>query len=186
MSLPELYNKYFLVNLNDYSNIEIDFEINKILFFFFVGIIFATIIVNLSREVNTAIIKALMRHEVYTEEDAKTLSDLKLNKFTARMALSSSSRLSKLVKRVGAKEYTYEEYSALIKEKGFKEEKIDFENAKFYLSEEGIDDAKRIAEANVTSPLNTILFCLLLLAVYVCLMFTIPEILTFINKFLAK
>ena len=182
MTLYEFYNKYLSINLNDYSNIGIDLEISKILFCFLVGLIIVTVIINYRRASMILIIKKLLRHEVLSEDKAKTLSELDADNFGTRLSLRSDKRLLQVVKRAGEKQYTYEEYSALIKSKDFKEEKINFDEAKFYLNESTLDDAKKIVDAPAPSVVNTILFCVLLVAIYICIILIIPELLNLINN----
>ncbi len=182
MTLYEFYNKYLSINLNDYSNIGIDLEISKILFCFLVGLIIVTVIINYRRASMILIIKKLLRHEVLSEDKAKTLSELDADNFGTRLSLRSDKRLLQVVKRAGEKQYTYEEYSALIKSKDFKEEKINFDEAKFYLNESTLDDAKKIVDVPAPSVVNTILFCVLLVAIYICIILIIPELLNLINN----
>ena len=184
MTLYEFYEKYFLVNLNDYPNIGIDLEISKVLFCLLVGLIVATVVIGYRRYAVITIIKKLMRHEIYSEENAKTLVELSINSFGTRMALKGKGRLSGIVKRVGEKEYTYEEYSALIKTKGFKEEDIDFNEAKFYLKKENLNEAQKVLNVPTPSVINTLLFSVLLIAVYICIILIIPELLTLISGLL--
>lgn len=184
MTLLEFYQEYFLINLKDYPNIGLDIEINKLLLCFLIGLIVATVVVNYRNSGNILLIKRLIRFESISEDSAKTLDELKINSFIVRHTLSSNGRLKKIVKRVGEKDLTYEEYSAMIKQKGYKEEKIDFENAKFFIREESLNEATRLSETTTTSPLNTVLFCVLLVAIYVFVMFLMPSILNLINSFL--
>ena len=182
MTLYEFYEKYFLVNLNDYPNIGIDLEISKILFCLLVGLIIATVIIGYRRFAMITIIKKLMRHEIYSESDAKTLTELNIDSFGTRLSLKGKGRLSGIVKRAGEKEYTYEEYSALIKSKDFKEEKIDFSEAKFYLNKDNLIEAQKVLDVPTPSIINTSLFCVFLIAVYICIILIIPEILSLINN----
>ena len=186
MTLYEFYHKYLSINLKDYSNIGIDLEISKILFCFLVGLIIATVIVNYRRASMILIIKKLLRHEVFSEDSAKSLSELDANSLGVRLSLTSDKRTMSMVKRAGEKQYTYEEYSALIKSKDFKEEKIDFEEAKFYLDKTSLEDAKKVVDVPAPSVINTLLFCILLIAVYICLILLIPEILNLINNLISS
>lgn len=103
MTLYEFYNKYLSINLNDYSNIGIDLEISKILFCFLVGLIIATVIVNYRRASMILIIKKLLRHEVFSEDSAKSLSELDANSLGVRLSLTSDKRTMSMVKRAGEK-----------------------------------------------------------------------------------
>ena len=100
MTLVEIYNRFFLVNLNDFPNIGIDLEINKVLFCFLIGVIVTTVVFNYRTSINSAIIKKLIRYESNSKESAKTLDDLGLDKYSVRNTLSSSGgRLAKIVLR---------------------------------------------------------------------------------------
>jgi len=186
MTFIEFINYYFSINLSDYPAIGIDLQINKIIFLFLIGMIVAIIIVNIRRESESRLIKKLLRHHAFDDESAKTLGELSLNNYITKLSLSEEGRIAKIVKRVGAKEYTYEEYNEAIKSKDFKEEKIDFNTARFFIHNESIDEANRIAEIRNTSVINTILLCLFVTIVFVCIIIAMPELLSLINRFLTK
>ena len=57
------YEKYFLINLKDYSNIGLDLEINKILFCILVGAVLAIAIIGYRKAGISRVVKALLRHE---------------------------------------------------------------------------------------------------------------------------
>lgn len=180
------YEKYFLINLKDYPNIGINFEINKILLFLAIGIIIAAVAVNYRKASMTLVIKGLLRHKARDEESAKSLGELKISSLGARLALNGSGRLAGIVKRVGANKYTYEEYIELTKKRGYKEERIDFESAKFYIADEKYEEAKKIFERSDGSLVHTILFCVFIIAIYICLLFAMPGILDFVNALFTK
>ena len=186
------------INLKDYTNIGIDLEITKLLFAFFIGIIVATVVINYNRACTALVIKRLLRREALSQESARTLTELSVATLGVKMLLRSNGRIKRIIKRVGEKEYTYEEYMALgrkrKKNKGEgtpetsakAEEKIDFSTARFYLSEERLDEAKGIVERDRSSVLNTVLLCILVTAVFVCLVLVMPELLNLINGALAS
>ena len=177
------YEKYFLLNLKDYPNIGIDLEINKILLFLVIGAVIALVLVGIRRTAISLVVKGLLRREAKDEESAKTLNELRANKLAVRMLLcASGGRLSKIITRVGAPKYTYEEYVALTKKRGYKEEKIDFTTAKFYIPTDKADEAKSIYDKSESPMFHTVLSCVLLVALYVCLLFGMPGILDFINS----
>lgn len=173
---------FFFLNLKDYPNINIDLEINVLLFFISVAICVAAVIITLYRSSLQKIIKQLSRLEAKDEASARTLKDIGLEKsIFIRMALSREGRLTRMIGRVGETKYTYEEYLALSKKKGFKHEKVDFSVAEFYIREERADEAKNIIENYGTSMYRTALYCVLVIALYVCLALFMPEILVFID-----
>ena len=176
--------QYFSINLNDYTNIGIDFEIVKILFCFTVALIVTTVVVNIVKlQINT-LIKKLIRYEATDEENAKSLEKIGMKPICARIAFLAKSRISKIVFYKGQKEYSYEEYTELLKSKDFKEEKIDFENSEFYIKSEKLDDAKRIIDVPATSVLSLVLLCVLIIAIFACIMLIMPGLLSFINNML--
>ncbi len=179
------YEKYFLINLRDYPNLGINFEINKILLFLAIGVILAAAAVNYRRAGTALVLKGLLRHGAKDEESAKSLADMKITSLGARMSLNGAGRLANIVKRVGAQSYTYEEYKALTKKRGYKEEKTDFATAKFYIAEDKLDEAKRIFERSDSSVIHTVLFCVFIVSIYICLLFAMPGLLEFFNALFA-
>ncbi len=180
----DFYEKYFEINLKDFPNIGIDLEINKLIFVFVLASIIAIIAINYIRSIMHSVVKVLTRHEATSPESAKTLKELGLDKKGIKTALRSNSQLRRAVGITGQSEYTYEEYIKLTKQKGFRDE-ISFEEAGLYLKSEEKDLASKICEAKSPSVLETVLMCLLMLAVFVCLMFAMPSILSWINNLLA-
>lgn len=192
----EFYRNYLSINLNDYENIGINFEISKVLFGILVGIIIASILVGWQRNSMLVLVKRLKRRDCISEDSAKTLDELGINSLGVRTLISTSSRVRRIVGRVGEKEYTYEEYTALMKKKNRKKkgdseqeerlpsDKIDFSLSKFYLKDEQGEDTENILDKKNSSLLNTILMCVLLVSIYTILLFLMPDILEFINSLL--
>ncbi len=112
MFFEKIYNKYICLNLKDYSNIGFDLEINKLLFFITLGLIAACIIINYSESNVALMLKKLLRTESIGESNAKTLSDLGLERnYAVKFALSRSGGIiNKIVRIFGKKTPTYEEY----------------------------------------------------------------------------
>ena len=183
----KIFYDFFLINLNEYPNINIDLEINVLLFFISLAICASAFAITIYRATLQRAIKQLTRLGATDEDSARTIKDLGLEKsFILKMALSRRGRLTRIIGRAGEKTYTYEEYVELSRTKGgIKEEKIDFETAEFYIRPESNDDAKNIIENYGTSMLRTSLYCVLVIAVYICVALVMPEVLTLINNLLA-
>ena len=115
----------------------------------------------------------------------KTQAKEVLKKHYVKFAMSSG-RISRIITSTNKKEYTYEEYTALIKDKKFKEEKIDFENDRFFIKEGSVDEANAIIEGSNPTVVSTILFGLLILASCMCIIFIMPGLLNLINSLIAK
>ncbi len=179
----EFYKKFFSLNLKDYPNINIDFPITILLFALAFAFITVIIIVNFRRNRIELLIRQLKRREAISEESALTLSEIKLDSFIFKKLLSAEGQLTKLVGRAGEKKYTYEEYIALTKNGG-KGESINFSNARFYLRKESEERVTHILESGSPTVLNTILLCVLVLAVFVCISLIMPGILNLINNLL--
>lgn len=197
----EFYRNYLSVNLKDYENLGIDLEISKVLLGLLIGVIIASIFVSLQNTAMITLIKKLNRQSCIDEKSAKTLDELGINSFSVRMLIKTSSRVGRLISYVGAKEYTYEEYSALMKKKRKKnknagdnsestpteslEEKPDLKTRKFYLKDVKSTDTKNILDKKKDSLLNTILMCVLFIAIYIIILFLMPDILSLINSILS-
>ena len=172
----------FILNAKDYLDTSCDIPINIIVMIVALALCAASFLINLHKSYTVSIIKALLRKEATSEENAKTLSDLHLgDSFMLKRALSRNGQLTKIVKRAGYREPTYEEYMASLKEKK-KQEKIDFSVAKFFICEDSIDRAKNIRDKENPTVLRTLLVCLFIVAIAVCVMMLMPSILTLISN----
>lgn len=185
MSFKEFYDSYLCLNLNEYKNLGVDFEINKFLIICLVGVVAAIIIINYVRSAMYLTVNKLIRHEAIGEENAKTVSELGLNIGRVRRCLSTSSQLKTIVSRVGEKKLSYDEYIALVKSKKQSALKIDFDSAKFYINPEKKDDAREMGFKSRSVIINTVLFSILTLVIVVCLIFLMPEILSLFDNIFA-
>ena len=188
--LKKYFEDYLSVNLADYENIGINLEISKLLILVLVGLCISFFVIDWHRGYMQLAVKKLFRHEAESEDSAKTLDELGLSKSrSVKWALSHDTRLSKIVKRVGAPEYTYEEYVALMQQKKKSgeplwDEKIDFSAAKFYIDQRRVTEARGIAENYTSSPLKTALFSLLFIIIFISLTLIMLDVLFFINSIL--
>lgn len=186
--LKNFINKYLLLSAGDYVDGWGEFNINLILFAITIGFCAAAFVISYRKRHTAILLRQLFRHNATSEAAAKTLSELRLNdnKGLIRALKSDSGDIKKLVKRVGEKVYTYEEFVALQKKKLPTEEDIDFSSARFYLNEETTSRAKRIYETETPSYVRTTLLCVFMFAMFFIICFSMPEILTVINKFISK
>ena len=197
------YEDYISLNMKDYPNLGFDFEIVKVLLIAAVVLCVVFCVMDFHKKNAYLIIKQLMRHEAKNPESAKTLSELSLSENRAvRRSLASSSQIRSVVGRVGEKELTYEEYIAnekrkkelkrakrALKKTGAEnisvpvEEKTPMlDELRFYIKEERADYASKIYNGADISVLRTVLRCVLVVAVAVCFVFLMPELLSFINN----
>ena len=179
----EVFKRCFSVNLNEYENINIDLEINKVITLTFAVFGVLVVFLNLYRGNMRLVTSQLLRHGAKNEETAKTLGEIGLgNLKMARFLLAGDTLLTKIVGRVGEKRCTYEEYKKLSKEE--RNDKIDFESAKFYVREGQTDRAKNISEKYSSSVVRTIVTCVLIGIVCICIIACMPGILNIINNLL--
>ena len=141
-----ILKKYFYINLKDYPSIGIDLYINQILLWFAIGIIVASFAISFNRTTINIILKKLLRRNALDEGAALTLGELGINSWRTRLLLSGSGQLRRLVGRVGEKNYSYDEFVKLNKEKKYKEEKVDFTTARFYLRAESMDRSRHLQQ----------------------------------------
>ena len=179
----EFYNKIFNINLSDYENIAINFPINKVLFAITVVICVGCVFVELQRKHTKNFVRQLIRHEATSEDTAVTLEEIGMNGFIVKWLLrSDSSFLRRLVRRVGEIQYTYEEYVSLLKEKKLPKEKVDFTTARFYLDSEQELRKIHVMDKYNPSTVRTVMLCVMMLAIYICVALLMPELLSLINN----
>lgn len=174
---------FFFLDLSDYENFGMSFPLGLFLILLTIGISSALFVINYNKMIMATALKKLLRHKATDELSAKTLSDLGLDGVKKlKHALSHSGQLSYIVKRVGAEEITYDEYLSKSKEKGFKEEKIDFSTEKFYISPDKIDRAKKILEEDNSSFTKPIVLTAVMVAVLILFAILAPDVLSAINS----
>lgn len=198
-AIKNFYRNYICLNLNEFENLSADLEINKVLFFLALGICAACFVLNYYQSVISLFLKKLIRAEA-TAENAKTLSDLGLkeNKTLKKLILKDGGVLKRAVSVIGLKKLTFEEYKeAEARFKQAKKEKsekgitkpsaleINFDEAKFYMTEEQRAYADHAYKTNDGSIIKTSLYCLLIIALYFVAVFLMPSILSAINNMLA-
>ena len=180
--MKEIIKQFFSVNLKDYSNLCVDFEINKALVVLLVVLCISFFYIHVKRKNMYYIVKQLTRHNATDEESAKTLEALGLsNNFVLKWMLSGSGQLTRLVKRAGEVTLSYEEYVALEKEKKLNKEKIDFTEAKFYLFDAQDTRVQRILSRYNIPLFKTVILCVFVVVLYFCIMLLMPELLMLIN-----
>lgn len=119
MSLKEFYTEYICLNLKDFPNFGIDFEINKLVCCLIFALCAASIYFNIIESDIALILKKLLRAGAVGEEKAKSLSDLGLASSSRirRLVAKDISSLRRIISVVGAKKLTYEEFMAKEKQK---------------------------------------------------------------------
>lgn len=169
MSLHDIWNRYISINLNDYTNIGIDLEISKIILIIASLIVTVTVILNFRKACINNLVDSLLNNKATDEFKAKTLSELNVNNFGTKMILSDKSLRSV----VGVKRESQED-----------EEKINLKKNKFYILRDGMTKANHIASRTTPTFAKTLLFCILIFMICVCIILIIPELLTSINSIL--
>jgi len=201
--LKNFYEKYFELNLSDYPNIAVNFEINKVIAVLFLGLCIASVFISIRQSKISLLLRKLMRAEAYSTDTAKKLSELNLtgNRGIYSIITSSNGVISKLIAVVGQKRLTYEEYVALEKKKR-DERKLppqerseptntsyefpSIDDIRVYIPESQRDYATHFYEMNTASPIKTALGCLLIIAIAVALILLMPSLLSALNNILSK
>lgn len=167
----EMAKKYFLLDLDEYFD-GISFPINLFILSISVGVCIAIFFITAHNIYTYNILRQLIRHNAMNTESAKTLNELHVKpSFMLRSALSRHGQLTMMVKMACEQE----------SEEKTKKHKIDFSIAKFYLSAENIDRAKRISEGTRPTYIHAALFSLFVLSLSVFLSLFMPEILAFLS-----
>lgn len=173
------------INLNDYENINFNLEINKVILGVSFVIIIGIIMFNIYRVNIRMVVMQLTRHNANSEESAKTLSELGLDKSViVRRLLLGNNALTKTVARVGERKYSYEEYIKLSKEEKAQSEKINFNTATFYIKEEEGYLTASIMEKYTTSLTRIVLACVFVEILCLCIIACMPDILNVVDNLL--
>jgi hypothetical protein len=183
----EILKRCFEINLSDYENISFSLEINKVVLGAFIAVIAGVIYLNIYRGAIRLTVSQLTRHGARTEESAKTLSELGLA--SSRMVkhlLSGHNMLTDTVARAGAEKQDYETYVKMSKEERREAEKINFDDARFYIRESRSDRAAFILERYSTSPIRTAVTCIFFAILCGCIIACMPGILNVINEVLGN
>ena len=180
-----LFKECFSVNLNEYENIGINLEINKVIVLAFAAMIVGIVLFNMYRQNIKLVVSQLIRHGAVSEESAKTLNEigLKEHKAAKRMLLGDN-LLTRIVDRCGKKRYEYDEYKALSKEEKERISTVDFSEARFYIKKEQRAFAEGVVSNYGTSLMNTVISCVFAVVICVCLIACMPGILNIINRML--
>lgn len=180
--MKEFIQHFFSVNPKDYVNLGWDIEINKLLMILLPLMLLVCVAVHIFRKNMFYVVKQLTRHGATDEASAKTLGALGLgNNAIVRFMLGRDGQLTRIVKRRGEPSYTYEEYRQLEKEKKLKKEKIDFSTAEFYLVDRD-NRASKILERYDIPVFKTVLVCVFIVAIFMCLALLMPEILMLLDS----
>lgn len=170
--------EFLLLNFDQFENFGFSFPIGAFLTSMALAFCVAAFIINYHKRYTADLLTQLLRHEALDEATAKTLGALRINKsFGIKSALSRKGQLTYMVRRAGESEKTYEEYLAESKKRGYKEEKIDFETAVFYIAPDKLDRAKRLVETTNAEWWRPALMAVFIVAVWVIIALFLPGIL---------
>ena len=183
----EFIKDFWSLNLNQYENIGLYFPVGVFLVLLCVVMSGAAFFLTYYKRNTVTLYKQLLRHEATCEDKAKTLRELRLDASHAiRSALSKSSgQLTYVVKRVGEVKENYEEYIKKSKGRGYKPEKINFDEARFYIAEDKVDIAKKNVSGAEPAWWKPIAITVTMVVIVVLLAIFLPDILSAMNKNLA-
>lgn len=178
------YIKDFLtLNFSEFDNLGINFPIGAFLVFFTIAMCVASFLYNYKKRCTVSLLKQLIRHNAIDSESAKNLRELHLEGiWSLKHALSGSGQLTYIVKAANVDKIDYETYAAKSKKHGFKDKKINFDEAQFYIPHERMSKAKRIIETSSTEWWRPILISVLLISMLAILSVFLPDILKSINS----
>ncbi len=175
--------EFFMLNLKDYTDGALPFPIGAVLTAGLLALCAVMFVITYRKRYTVAIVRGLIRQKAFGEDSARTLKALRLaDNRSVKRALSRSGQLTYLVKRAGAESLDYEEYVKKSKQKGFREEKIDFSTAAFYIPDPQVDRARGLVEKTNTSWLIPIICSVLFALLLVLAFFFLPDLLELLIK----
>jgi len=178
--------EYLSLNLSDYENIDVNFEINKFILLCAVALCFVAFYVNYRRSILVSTVRQLIRHGAKDEESARTLSELGLaDSRGIRKAIFEDSRLRRMITIVGEVRPTYEEYMESMKKKE-KPASPDPLAARIYIPAEAQERAKHVYNTYDTSLVKTTLSCIFIFSLAVCVTLILPSLLSVIDEAMAQ
>ena len=180
----KIIKEFFFLNFSQYENIGLYFPVGVFLIALCAVMCISVFFITYYKKYTQALYKQLIRHNATDESSAKTLSQLRLSGCRGiRFSLSrSNGQLGYIVKRVGDVKPTYEEYVEKTKKRGYKPEKINFDEALFYIAPDKKDVAKKLIESSEPAWWKAILISTVLIGILILLVFTLPDLLSLINK----
>ena len=198
----KIYRNYVSLKLSDYKGFDSDLQINKLLFFVFLGLAAACVIINYNNNAVSILLKKLTRTGAFGEDKSKKLSDIGLgsSKAIKRVLRAKSGVVKHLIAEKGAIKLSYEEYTELEKSKksikGTKKEKkeklaeiknklspsINFDLAEFYIPENMKEASERFISDKSTTLTKGLVYALSVLLFYVGIMFFMPTLLNWISN----
>lgn len=179
----KILKEFFFLNLIQFENIGIYFPIGVFLILLCAAACFSVFFITYYKTYTRSLYKQLIRHNATSEENAKTLSEIRLDaSFAIRSALSRrNGQLTYIVKRAGEEKIGYEEYMERSAKSKGGEEKIDFSAARFYIPKERCDEAKKILDGAEPSWILAGVLCVFFAGLLVLAVFTMSDLLSIIN-----
>ncbi|MBQ8688944.1 MAG: hypothetical protein IJ515_01105 [Clostridia bacterium] len=173
--------EYFLLDVGQYFD-GVSFLINIFILSICLGICAAAVCVTVHKRYTADIIRQLLRHGACSPDKAKTLSEIHLeNSFFLKSALSRNGQLTYIVKMAENEDKDIGGgVEAVESREKYRKDKIDFDTARFFISEERLDRAKTVNEEKVPNYFNTVIVCLLVMSVAFIVTLFMPDILAFI------
>ena len=179
----EFWNDIVLLNLNSFENIGFDFYINVFIFFVAVAFCLFAFYIESTRGLIHLLISQMKRHNSYSLDDSKTLSELGLkSNLRIKRLIAKNHMLSRVIARSNVKNYTFDEYVEMKPSERRSAEKIDFDTEKFYIQESATARASDIYSSYGFSLGRLMVFCLLILIIFTSIMIMSPEILRSIDN----
>ena len=177
---------FLLLDLNQFENFGIYFPIGAVFSLMALAFSVAVFISNYHKRYTTQLLRQLIRHKAFDEDSAKTLNALRVDKLLGlKSALTRNGQLTYMVRRVGETKQTYEEYVAMSKKRGHKDEKIDFDDARFHIDPQRIDRAKRLVETTNAEWWRPAIMALVIIAIWVVAALFLPDLLEALNEIAA-
>lgn len=205
--IKRIYNDYICVSLGDYDGFNSELQINKLLFFVFLGLAAACMLITYYNGTSTLILRKLTRIGAFSEDKSKSLTEIGLgsSKAVKMLLRNKSGALKSLILVKGSSKLSYEEYTELEKSKKqlrklSKEEKkkklseineklnptLNFEEASFYIPEDKREAAERFISDKSTSFSKGLAYCAALFVFYAAIALLMPSLLSFVSKIIAK
>jgi len=173
---------FLSLDLQSFDKFGTSFPVGIFLTLLLLALAVSTFFINYHKMQNTEILQKLLRKNATSADTALTLKELRIDRPSIRQALTKGGKLTFIVKKQGDTPITYEEYMARKKKRGYKEEKTNFDTARFYIDPEQMKRAESEVYHGSSSWLQPIIITLILCGIWFLLAMFTDDILAFINS----
>lgn len=179
--MKEFYERFLVIRLSDYPGLGINSDLNIVIIIAALAALLCitAVVMNIKIQRISEVIKRMLRVDATSPENAKTFAELKFTSERLFRLILNDKESREIIKTVGEKSYSYDEYAALQKQKYDFKKDIDIKEIRFYIPSESLASAEKLIMRRA-GILQILLYCVAIFAIAALLVIFLPEILRLI------